>query len=426
MFLAICWQFHPFKGAKSFAEDGCWRSTQKRDDLGSKKRAVSTDIWKQEFPKWEGELSVALALVFDCFGSRAKTHDSTDDGGFAGIIMFEKGISQSWSSLQGRLCMHWNQERTSDSSGVGSQQDIAKKLIAEQQEMPISDIWRVVQPLVRRKKNIRRSFDVYRSNVYDFALKTTCFAFFRVICNNVYQLFCAHCMPVRLGWEFLGLDRRINRVSLRCNECFFVCRYLGYKTSYDRVQIITREVDNDCSGYISFQDGWLGWSPEAMTNWVGLSIHSWQTGVQQKMYRFPVFTQKRRTMNFQSKYLRKSAASAECRSYWSLCVACGKPSESSWRPALRCWPRRARGASKRRMMKNDCDFRIALCGCGWCETHRQKAFPWVSCHICVLRLHIRDLPRALAELRPCLTNLQHNRMVQPEVFPDLCSVLKVL
>ncbi|CAK9060045.1 unnamed protein product, partial [Durusdinium trenchii] len=59
--------------------------------------------------------------------------------------------------------------------GVGSQQDIAKKLIAEQQEMPVEDVWRVVQ-------------------------------------------------------------------------------YLGYKISYERVQIIAREVDNDASGYISFQE----------------------------------------------------------------------------------------------------------------------------------------------------------------------------
>jgi len=29
--------------------------------------------------------------------------------------------------------------------GAGSQQDIAKKLIAEQQEMPVEDVWRVVQ-----------------------------------------------------------------------------------------------------------------------------------------------------------------------------------------------------------------------------------------------------------------------------------------
>jgi len=59
--------------------------------------------------------------------------------------------------------------------GAGSQQDIAKKLIAEQQEMPVEDVWRVVQ-------------------------------------------------------------------------------YLGYKTTWERVEHISREVDNDSSGYISFQE----------------------------------------------------------------------------------------------------------------------------------------------------------------------------
>eukprot|EP00913_Durusdinium_trenchii_P017829 g16754.t1 len=33
-----------------------------------------------------------------------------------------------------------------------------------------------------------------------------------------------------------------------------VVQYLGYKISYERVQIIAREVDNDASGYISFQE----------------------------------------------------------------------------------------------------------------------------------------------------------------------------
>jgi hypothetical protein len=32
-----------------------------------------------------------------------------------------------------------------DLQGMGSQQDIAKKLIAEQQEMPVEDIWRIIQ-----------------------------------------------------------------------------------------------------------------------------------------------------------------------------------------------------------------------------------------------------------------------------------------
>ena len=31
--------------------------------------------------------------------------------------------------------------------GAGSQQDIAKKLIAEQQEMPVEDSWRIIQSL---------------------------------------------------------------------------------------------------------------------------------------------------------------------------------------------------------------------------------------------------------------------------------------
>ena len=32
-------------------------------------------------------------------------------------------------------------------------------------------------------------------------------------------------------------------------------RYLGYKTTWERVEHVSREVDNDSSGYISFQDG---------------------------------------------------------------------------------------------------------------------------------------------------------------------------
>lgn len=79
--------------------------------------------------------------------------------------------------------------------GAGSQQDIAKKLIAEQQEMPVEDVWRVVQ--------------------------------------------CPSC-DTGSCHKACGIMRSF--------------RYLGYKTTWERVEHISREVDNDSSGYISFQD----------------------------------------------------------------------------------------------------------------------------------------------------------------------------